>query len=236
MRIGVTRETEPGETRVAATPKTVEQLRKLGYEVVVEAGAGARADFTDVAYREAGATVDGRVGRGRLAGRCGVQGERTERGGDRPPGRRVHAGRSVEPGVEAGAGRAAGGPPGHGAGRGRCPAHLPGAVARRAELDDRARDRRERHRQPGRRRGPRLTTRRDAGAAGLGRQERHRLQTVDGRWFTRACRTRCSSATTPECSSATPRSGSKTSCAPSRRRTLLIDVRTFSLVARWRGQ
>jgi NAD(P) transhydrogenase subunit alpha len=40
MLIGVLREARPGETRLAATPATVEQLRKLGYEVVMEAGAG----------------------------------------------------------------------------------------------------------------------------------------------------------------------------------------------------
>jgi len=57
VRIGVTRESKPGETRVAATPKTVEQLRKLGYDVVVEAGAGEAADFADEAYAEAGATI-----------------------------------------------------------------------------------------------------------------------------------------------------------------------------------
>jgi len=57
VRIGVTRETKPGETRVSATPKTVDQLRKLGYDVVVEAGAGAAADFADDAFVEAGATI-----------------------------------------------------------------------------------------------------------------------------------------------------------------------------------
>ena len=57
MRIGVPRESRPGERLVAATPKTVAQLHKLGYEVVVEAGAGAAASFPDVAYAEAGATV-----------------------------------------------------------------------------------------------------------------------------------------------------------------------------------
>jgi NAD(P) transhydrogenase subunit alpha len=36
VRIGVTRETKPGETRVAATPATVKQLIGLGYEVLVE--------------------------------------------------------------------------------------------------------------------------------------------------------------------------------------------------------
>ena len=57
MRIGVTREVRDGETRVAATPATVGPLRALGYEVVVEAGAGVRSSFTDAAYVNAGATV-----------------------------------------------------------------------------------------------------------------------------------------------------------------------------------
>lgn len=57
MRIGVPRETKPGETRVAATPKTVAQLLGLGYEVEVERGAGLLSSFTDVAYAEAGAQV-----------------------------------------------------------------------------------------------------------------------------------------------------------------------------------
>jgi NAD(P) transhydrogenase subunit alpha len=57
MRIGIPKEAQAGETRVAATPHTVEQLVKLGYEVVVEAGAGARSSFTDEAYRAAGATI-----------------------------------------------------------------------------------------------------------------------------------------------------------------------------------
>jgi NAD(P) transhydrogenase subunit alpha len=55
--IGVIRESRPGETRVAATPSTVTQLLKLGYDVVVEAGAGAASSFTDSAYAEAGATI-----------------------------------------------------------------------------------------------------------------------------------------------------------------------------------
>jgi NAD(P) transhydrogenase subunit alpha len=54
--IGVPREA-PGETRVAATPKTVEQLRALGYDVVVESGAGAAASFADDAYADAGAVI-----------------------------------------------------------------------------------------------------------------------------------------------------------------------------------
>ena len=57
MIIGIPRESLPGETRVAATPQTVGQLIKLGYEVVVETGAGAASSFPDAAFSEAGAGV-----------------------------------------------------------------------------------------------------------------------------------------------------------------------------------
>lgn len=57
MIIGVVKESRPGETRVAATPATVVQLLKLGYDVVVDAGAGVASSFPDEAYVEAGATV-----------------------------------------------------------------------------------------------------------------------------------------------------------------------------------
>jgi len=57
MRIGIPCESLTGENRVSATPKTVPALIKLGYEVVVEKGAGARADFPDSEYIAAGAAV-----------------------------------------------------------------------------------------------------------------------------------------------------------------------------------
>jgi NAD(P) transhydrogenase subunit alpha len=57
MRIGVPREHHAGERLVAATPATVPRLRRLGYHVVVEAGAGAEATFPDDAYAAAGATL-----------------------------------------------------------------------------------------------------------------------------------------------------------------------------------
>ena len=57
MRIGVPRESRPGERRVAATPKTVEQIRALGYAVFVESGAGLASSFDDAAYQHAGADV-----------------------------------------------------------------------------------------------------------------------------------------------------------------------------------
>ncbi|KRE39502.1 NAD(P) transhydrogenase subunit alpha [Janibacter sp. Soil728] len=58
MRLGVPKESKRGETRVAATPKTVEQLIKLGYDVVVEAGAGEASAYPDQAYLDAGATLE----------------------------------------------------------------------------------------------------------------------------------------------------------------------------------
>ena len=57
MIIGIPRESLPGETRVAATPQTVGQLIKLGYEVLVESGAGVAASFSDEAFVEAGAGI-----------------------------------------------------------------------------------------------------------------------------------------------------------------------------------
>ena len=57
MIIGIPRESLPGETRVAATPQTVGQLIKLGYDVVVDPGAGAASSFTDEAFTEAGAGI-----------------------------------------------------------------------------------------------------------------------------------------------------------------------------------
>ncbi len=55
--LGVVAESTAGETRVAATPETVGKLIGLGYDVVVEPGAGEAASFTDEAYTEAGATL-----------------------------------------------------------------------------------------------------------------------------------------------------------------------------------
>ena len=55
--IGVPAESTAGETRVAATPVTVQRLVALGYGVVVEPGAGASSRFSDAAYEEAGARL-----------------------------------------------------------------------------------------------------------------------------------------------------------------------------------
>jgi NAD(P) transhydrogenase subunit alpha len=57
MRIGVVRETTPGERRVALVPETVGRLAKGGNEVIVERGAGEASSFPDRMYTDAGATI-----------------------------------------------------------------------------------------------------------------------------------------------------------------------------------
>ncbi|MFX1761863.1 Re/Si-specific NAD(P)(+) transhydrogenase subunit alpha [Paraburkholderia sp. A1RI-2L] len=57
MTIAVPREIFENERRVAATPESVAQLIKLGYEIEIEAGAGELASYSDEAYRAAGACV-----------------------------------------------------------------------------------------------------------------------------------------------------------------------------------
>jgi alanine dehydrogenase len=57
MRIGIPRETKPGENRVAITPSAVRVLRESGAEIVVETGAGAASGFEDREFRDAGAAI-----------------------------------------------------------------------------------------------------------------------------------------------------------------------------------
>ena len=57
MKVGIPKEIYPRERRVAATPETIEKLRKLGLEALVETGAGDAAGFTDSIYADAGARV-----------------------------------------------------------------------------------------------------------------------------------------------------------------------------------
>lgn len=60
MLIGIPKERLPNESRVSATPKTVEQLIRLGFSVTVERDAGKRASFDDESYIAAGATLSDR--------------------------------------------------------------------------------------------------------------------------------------------------------------------------------
>ncbi len=56
-QIGIPKEIHPGERRVAATPQTILKLRKLGFHVTVQAGAGDAINATDAEYQEAGASI-----------------------------------------------------------------------------------------------------------------------------------------------------------------------------------
>ncbi len=57
MKIGVLKEIHVGEKRVATTPEVAEKLIVLGFDVIVESGAGAGANFADKAYQDAGAKI-----------------------------------------------------------------------------------------------------------------------------------------------------------------------------------
>ena len=57
MKIGTPKEIAEGENRVAMTPDSAKALQKLGYDCLVEAGAGVKAGFADSVYEEAGVTV-----------------------------------------------------------------------------------------------------------------------------------------------------------------------------------
>src|SRR5437899_3209398 len=58
MRIAVSKETIPGERRVALAPDSCKKLVQAGYSISVESGAGDAAFFTDDAFRQAGAAVE----------------------------------------------------------------------------------------------------------------------------------------------------------------------------------
>ena len=57
MKVGVVRETAPGERRVALVPDALSKLTAAGLEILVEKGAGKGAMIPDAAYEEAGAKV-----------------------------------------------------------------------------------------------------------------------------------------------------------------------------------
>ena len=56
-KIGVPKEIFAGEARVAATPDTAQKLQKLGFEVLIEAGAGTNANFPDAAFEKANCRI-----------------------------------------------------------------------------------------------------------------------------------------------------------------------------------
>jgi len=56
-RIGIPKEIHPGEKRIAATPQTILKLKKLGFDVAIQSGAGDAINCPDAEYQEAGASV-----------------------------------------------------------------------------------------------------------------------------------------------------------------------------------
>ena len=57
MKVGVAKETAPGERRVALVPEVLGKLTAAGLDVLVESGAGAGSAIPDSAFTEAGATI-----------------------------------------------------------------------------------------------------------------------------------------------------------------------------------
>src|SRR3546814_17422624 len=57
MKLVIPKERHPLETRIAGSPDAVKRLRELGFEVVVESGAGDRAGYPDAMFRDAGAAM-----------------------------------------------------------------------------------------------------------------------------------------------------------------------------------
>lgn len=57
MKVGIPKELNPDESRVAATPKTVKRLMKQGFDVYIEKGAGLKSNFSDQEFEESGAHI-----------------------------------------------------------------------------------------------------------------------------------------------------------------------------------
>ena len=57
MRIGVPKETAKNETRVAIVPVSIPKLKKLGFEVIIQEGAGKLSGYSDSEYTEKGAHI-----------------------------------------------------------------------------------------------------------------------------------------------------------------------------------
>ncbi|MCH2146934.1 MAG: Re/Si-specific NAD(P)(+) transhydrogenase subunit alpha [Phycisphaerales bacterium] len=57
MLIGVPKEIRDNERRVALVPQSVRELKKLGFDVQVESGAGETAEYSDATYEAVGATI-----------------------------------------------------------------------------------------------------------------------------------------------------------------------------------
>ncbi len=70
MKVGIPSEIFPNELRVAATPKTVKRLQKQGFEVYIQRHAGAKANFSDKEFEDAGAKLVGTAAE--IYGQCDI--------------------------------------------------------------------------------------------------------------------------------------------------------------------
>ena len=68
MKIGIPKESLTGENKVAATPESITQLTKLGFDVAVERGAGEQSYFSDEDYQKSGAILVSKA----AAWNCGI--------------------------------------------------------------------------------------------------------------------------------------------------------------------
>jgi len=57
MQIGIPKENQKTEKRLAFTPEAVDILEEAGYEIILEEGAGCGIRYSDADYAEAGATI-----------------------------------------------------------------------------------------------------------------------------------------------------------------------------------
>ena len=175
--IGIPTETAAAEKRVATVPEVVEKLIKLGFSVAVQSGAGAAANFSDDAYRAAGAeVVDGAAALWAQVRRR-LQGAPALGRGGRPDARGRHADLLRLAGAEPRADEAARRQEGHGAGHRRAAAAAePRPEDGRPDLHGRRQRLPRRHR--GRQRLRPLLQRPDhgrgQGAAGQGLRRRRR--------------------------------------------------------------
>jgi NAD(P) transhydrogenase subunit alpha len=93
----VPKETDPGESRVAAIPETVKGLVKLGLSVEVERGAGMLAGFADAEYADAGASLVDASSRGKADMVFGIQPPTAEQARAQKPGSMLVC--SLQPGM-----------------------------------------------------------------------------------------------------------------------------------------
>ena len=131
LTVGVVRQDDVGERRVALVPESVARLAALGLGTVVQEGAGAAAWFPDAEYAAAGADRGPARGRVRAGRRPGLRPSAGPRAAARGPGPARPAPAAARPGAGPGAGRGQGdrGQPGRAA-----PHAEPGPVDGRADL------------------------------------------------------------------------------------------------------